>query len=192
MGEQEIRRLKENDSVSRALSGALHSGEHGLNVVPGLVLRCVSENCWQQRILERTGELVCFERFEDFVTTPPIKGLGATLRLLDNICRDEPKAQDAIDRVTQREPSKHHAVDNIHSIDRPNGTSRAAALRRLRKNRPDLHAKVMDKEMTANAAMIEAGFRKVPTQLELLRRDWKKASKEERDAFMDEVNEEGW
>lgn len=35
-----------------------------------------------------------------------------------------------------------------------------AAIRRLRKSRPDLHEKVMNSELSANAAMVEAGFRK--------------------------------
>jgi hypothetical protein len=39
------------------------------------------------------------------------------------------------------------------------GNASAAALRRLRKDRPDLHAEVMAGEQSANAAAIEAGFR---------------------------------
>lgn len=41
----------------------------------------------------------------------------------------------------------------------PTGTSTAAALRRLRKHRPDLHAAVLAGRMTAHAAMVAAGFR---------------------------------
>ena len=34
------------------------------------------------------------------------------------------------------------------------------ALRRLRKDRPDIHARVLAGEITANAGMVEAGLRK--------------------------------
>jgi len=43
---------------------------------------------------------------------------------------------------------------------RPSGTSKEATIRRLRKNHPELHQKVVSGEMTPNAAAIEAGFRR--------------------------------
>jgi hypothetical protein len=48
----------------------------------------------------------------------------------------------------------------VHSFGRPSGNSRAAALRRLRKTRPDIHARVLAGELTPHAGMVEAGFRK--------------------------------
>jgi hypothetical protein len=67
----------------------------------------------------------------------------------------------------------------------PTGTSSEAAHRRLRKDRPDLHERVLTGELTANAAMIEAGFRKarryVPNQksvLARLHRTWEQATEE--------------
>jgi hypothetical protein len=42
---------------------------------------------------------------------------------------------------------------------RPDGKSAEAALRRLRRHRPDLLARVVAKELSAHAAMIQAGFR---------------------------------
>lgn len=52
-------------------------------------------------------------------------------------------------------------VDIIHNRfpERPAGTSVAASLRRLQRDRPDLAAKVLDGEMSAHAAAQEAGFR---------------------------------
>jgi hypothetical protein len=52
-------------------------------------------------------------------------------------------------------------VDNIHgsTIERPSGTSEAATVRRLRKDRPDLHAKYLANELSAHAAAVQAGFR---------------------------------
>ena len=42
---------------------------------------------------------------------------------------------------------------------RPSGNSTAAALRRLARDRPDLHARVVAGELTASAAARAAGFR---------------------------------
>jgi len=55
------------------------------------------------------------------------------------------------------------SVDNVHSCfqpseKRPSGNTSSAALRRLRKDRPDLHKKVLAEELSANA--IEAGTKK--------------------------------
>ena len=88
-------------------------------------------------------------------------GLGATLDQLRGVCRNDPEALDAIDRATQNAPSIHvAAVDNVHGTeDRPSGNTSARALRRLRKDRPDLHGRVLAGDLTPHAAAIEAGFR---------------------------------
>jgi len=49
----------------------------------------------------------------------------------------------------------------VHTFPpRPSGNSQESALRRLRKDRPDLHELVLNGERSAHAAAIEAGFRK--------------------------------
>jgi hypothetical protein len=54
------------------------------------------------------------------------------------MCRHDAEAQDE-----QRDPRVHHAVDEIASTCPPSGTSRAAALCRLRRARRDLRATVL-------------------------------------------------
>lgn len=77
-----------------------------------------------------------------------------------------PAAVDARDKKQQRpagRPPKEVSEETVNNVDnkpRPRGNSQAATLRRLRKSRPDLHAKVLAGELSANAAAIEAGFRK--------------------------------
>jgi hypothetical protein len=53
------------------------------------------------------------------------------------------------------EPHKHR---DGYSITITKGTSKGYALRRLAKARPDLHARVVAKELSPHRAMIEAGF----------------------------------
>jgi hypothetical protein len=70
---------------------------------------------------------------------------------------------DARDRANLRPAGRPKNVENgkgaINGL-RPTGTPRAAALRRLRKDRPDVDARVLAGELSAHAGMIEAGFRK--------------------------------
>jgi hypothetical protein len=49
---------------------------------------------------------------------------------------------------------------NVHI--RFSGNSRTAFIRRLRKDRPDIHARVLAGELSPHAGMIKAGFRKKP------------------------------
>ena len=70
------------------------------------------------------------------------------------------------------------------------------AIRRLRKDRPDIHARVLAGEITPHAGMIEAGFRKKRigiklTPLDHLQRAWRKASASERVAFQTWINDSG-
>ena len=55
---------------------------------------------------------------------------------------------------------KNVTVDVVHNTDpRPDGNSVCAALRRLRKHRPDLRSLVLSGELSPHAAAVEAGFR---------------------------------
>jgi hypothetical protein len=179
-----VDKLREADTVVDALGKAMLDGKAGLSSVPGLVLRVIDEELWRERVIVRTGEVVRFDRFSDFVSTPPLEGLGADLATLKRMCADNPRVLDALDQVSVAGPGnvtgnnqytvEQSGIDNnIHnSKDResPTGTSREAALRKLRKDRPDLHQRVLNEELTPHAAMIEAGFRKktmtLPTGIE--------------------------
>lgn len=72
---------------------------------------------------------------------------------------------DAADRANLRRAHRTaESVDNggkdINTSGRPTGTSRAYALRRLREQRPDIHARVLAGEISPHAGMVEAGLRK--------------------------------
>lgn len=156
--------LKKNANLVEALGSSLRSGDHGLKAVPGLVKRVLAEDAWRSFLTQR-GELVEYERFEEFVATPPLKGLGASLDLVRTLVRDDPLALDLFDQATQGghggdRHSESFKLDNIQLEGHPAGTSRAAGLRRLRKDRPDLHAEVLAGTLSTHAAMVKAGFRR--------------------------------
>ena len=63
---------------------------------------------------------------------------------------------DTKDRESQRPHEQPKTVYNGKSV----GNSSAAFLRRLRKDRPDIHARVLAGKLTPQAGMVEAGYRK--------------------------------
>lgn len=153
--------LRGNGHVVESLGHAISSGEHGLATVPGLVKRVISEGSWREFVTKR-GELVEHESFISFVTTPPLRGLGSDLALLRRIVSDDSEAVDLLDQALQQPVGANQhtmGVDNVHIHERPTGNSGSAALRRLRKDRPDLHAQVLANQLSAHAAAVQAGFR---------------------------------
>ena len=52
-------------------------------------------------------------------------------------------------------------VDNVNEVGRPDGNSQSAALRRLRKDRPDLNARVLESELSAHAATMRSAVRRL-------------------------------
>ena len=56
-------------------------------------------------------------------------------------------------------------------------------MKRLKRDHPELAERVVNGELSANAAAIQAGFRKRPTGFDELVRAWKRASTEERARF---------
>ncbi len=155
------------DSVVDALRSALREGQAGLGDVPGLLKQVLRDGMWRKRVVVKMGSVQRFERFEDFVRTPPLEGLGATLPLVKRLAGDDRELLDLLDQATQQEAGNptfgagEPIVDIINnSTDkRPDGTSEQYALRRLRKQRPELHQRVLAGELSPHRAMVEAGFR---------------------------------
>lgn len=153
---------KANAVLVEALSTSLRSTENGLGTVPDLLKRVLEEGSWREFLSPR-GELIMHERFAEFVTTPPTSGLGASIELLKRIVADSPVTVDLLDQALMgRRGARTDLVDNVNDVDgtaRPAGNRQDAALRRLRKDRPDLHDRVLAGELSAHKAMIEGGFR---------------------------------
>ena len=97
-----------------------------------------------------------------------------TVDEIKRLFSDDTQVLDLIDRACQRTAggdTTQSIVDNINNA-RPTGTSKDATLRRLRKDAPVLLERVIAGELSANAAAIQAGFRKptwtAPTEPESL------------------------
>lgn len=153
--------LKQNATLVEALGSSLRRGDHALGTVPDLLKRILREEAWREFVTQR-GELVEHARFVDFVTTPPLKGLGGTVDLLRRIISGDTEALDLLDRALQMPAGRPKNADVISNNDPPgrHGTSKGYALRRLRKDAPELHAEVLAGRISAHAAMVSAGFRR--------------------------------
>ena len=148
-----------NNVLVETLGSSLQRGGNALADVPGLLKRLLVEDAWRT-FTTRRGELVEHERFAGFVTTPPLSGLGATVDLIKRIVEDDKATLDLLDQALQNQPGRpEKTFDNIQGFSPPTGTSETSALRRLRKDEPELHAEVLAGNLTAHAAMVKAGYR---------------------------------
>lgn len=156
--------LHRNANLVDSLGAALREGGHALGTVPALLKKVLTEESWREFVTQR-GEHVLHERFPDFVTTPPLAGLGATIEVIRRIIADDPEALDLLDQAVQNGHGGDRSKSNNVTVA-PAGNSTDKALRRLRreadagnKQAADLRAEVLAGRLSAHAAMIQGGFR---------------------------------
>jgi hypothetical protein len=122
----------------------------------------------------RTAPWVHYESFEDFYDRElaPIYGdYEEFVRNHTKMIHGEISAEQFVDRINavdaadaavqqgNRQGARTDLFDNIQEVKAPTGTSQSAALRRLRNNKPELHARVLAGELSPHAAMVQAGYR---------------------------------
>jgi hypothetical protein len=159
-----------NREIVERLRGAVVNCN--LNHVPQAVRRVIETKAWRERYDFNLHYE--FKLFSDFITQSPVKGgMGWKPELVEGLLL---KAGD-VDALTMwREAitgkkgkrAKKVTTDNSDNITiKPKrGTSRAYTLARLKREKSDLYERVKAKELSANAAAIEAGWRteKSPAQ----------------------------
>jgi len=172
--------LRGNALVNDALGSALRSGGNALGTVPALLKRVLAEESWREFVTKR-DEHVHHERFADFVTARPLKGLGADVDLVRRVIDHDAEALDLLDRALQKphggdRRSADFKINNVNlevaeterleEPAKPQGNARRQALRKLRKEADQgnekaaaLHAEVLADRLSAHAAMVQAGFR---------------------------------
>lgn len=137
-----------------------------LEHLPELLIDIVAHERWLE--FERpNGEVQTYRpgEFHRFASTPPTRGLGTSVEFLQRVCHDNPVALDALDRVTARgRIVARDEAGRVRSLDSndptPQENTAQGSIRKLRKAAPELHERVLAGELTPNAAMVEAGFRR--------------------------------
>lgn len=101
--------------------------------------------------------------FAEWVGAKIPQGLQTTMENLKEIAKGDLEFENALDEALSEQYP--HGGDggskrnNSNLRTHPEGTTRAQALRRLRKDRKDLHDQVLSGKLSPNEAMIVAGFR---------------------------------
>jgi hypothetical protein len=113
------------------------------------------------------------DNFMEFLTATPWDGLGCKdTKQIERLCADDPEAVQAlrdalkgkpggVNQYNQEERGSH---DNV--MQSSQGNSLGYTLDRLSREHSALYQRVLDGELTANAAAIEAGFRTKKIQIE--------------------------
>jgi hypothetical protein len=148
--------LRANALINDSLGSALRSGDHALGTVPALLKRVLADETWRDFITKR-GESVHHDRFADFITTPPLGGLGSDIALVERIVADDDDAIELLREALKERPIPGNSHNNIMRVKQ--GTGRGYSLQRLRKDAPELHADVLAGRLSAHGAMVRAGFR---------------------------------
>jgi hypothetical protein len=132
-----------------------------LDAVPGLVQRVLETNAWQKRVYK--GKTFEHERFIDFIVSKPLAGCGWSPEKVEALIKDDAATLTLWrDAITPSRGGDHlnGGTKNNNIIIAPQGTSRAYTLSRLKRENEELFERVIKGELSANAAAIEAGFRK--------------------------------
>jgi len=153
--------LRTRGSLIDALSSALDRGNHGLENVPGLLKRILAEESWREFETAR-GEHVVHERFESFVTAPPLKGLGASTAVIERIVgTDDPDLLRLLRDARKGAPGRPSAAKNrVESTPISKGEDSSLTVQRLAVEAPSEYEAVKRGEKTINAAAISAGIRR--------------------------------
>ena len=193
-----------------ALIRALSSGKSGLKRIPDIVFNILRDELWKVHT-DPLGNIHEHKTFEDYVTAPPLQGLGEDMESLKALCAKDNKVLSMIDEACQGEHGGLHNPDgknqhkkevNLYNIQvdqntskAPTGTSKEAGLRRLRKESKtnekikQLYEKALAGEISVHRAMVEAGFRKVQTHYDMAVKAIKKLSDDEFKKLYEEVIE---
>jgi len=153
----------ERESLHQSLRERLVKG----GALAATIHRALKERIWEERVDGR-GRVWQFGSFLEYLTANPPGGLYQKLADVRPLIAADIETLAMFDEETARPvgTNQHSAGNNVPSLGRPEGNTAAKAIRRLRKERPDLHAKVIAGELSPHAAAVEAGFRRRKIQID--------------------------
>jgi len=169
--------LKDNGTLVHVFWDAVNHGAPRLQSIPGLVKKILETEAWRKRIYQ--GRAYEHETFLSFLTTKPLAGCGFDPDQIEALIEHDDDTLAMWRKATVG--AKHVHADGYNRTIKPvRGTAKAYTLTRLKQETPALYQAVCAGELSANAAAIEAGFRKKPTPFEQVKKLIRKLSPEER------------
>ncbi len=173
--------LENNGELVRRIIRLNKDGGHGLLMFPTFLKDAIKKRVWEQGWIDpTTKEVYTQPDFRSFVETPVLEGLGSSIEQVKALCQHDGEAIILINEMTTKKPggpnnpegNNQHVQKEVNHNNIMNdqtkaiqGTSLDYTLRRLKKEAPGLLEKVVNREMSPNAAAVEAGFRITPIQL---------------------------
>lgn len=176
--------LHDKGGLVKSLWHSVDGAAGNLANVPALVSEVIETGAWRER--EQDGETYTHKTFLSFIETPPLSGCGWPKEKVEALIKDD---ADTLVRWRRAITGKQGAHSyNVTMSGR--GNSRAYTLSRLKRERPDLFAKVAAGELSANAAAVEAGWRKRPEPLDTALKAFHKLSAADQRAFLKRIRSE--
>ncbi len=159
----EYDQLIRNDQVVQQLSKAIAGGLGNIRYIPNMVKEIIEKEMWKERRILQSGEIVQFTSFAEFVTTPPLEGLGASMEDIRLLCRDDEQATrlllEEIEPINPNGTNRHTPEQTRYNNIIPRqGDDPSYKLARLKRDNPELAQAVINGELSAHAAAVEAGF----------------------------------
>ena len=149
--------LRRNANLVDMLGGALRDGGHALGSVPGLLKQLLQDGGWREFVTQR-GEHVEHQRFEEFVTTLPLKGLGASMDLVERIVgTDDPDLLLMLREAKKRKRGRPRKALDSSTLARDMD---AEDVERLARDAPEELEAVRRGEKTIHKAALAAGIRR--------------------------------
>ena len=163
---------------------AIYHGCTKLDSIPALIRRIIENRAWECRQVKMRG-IVQLTNLRELITKEPMEGWGEDPERIEGLIRNDPEVLVMWrEAMKQESGARNDLVDNINEVKLSKGTSRSYTVSRLQREAPALFKQVVAKTLSANAAAIQAGFRRKPTVIDQFAALWKKANKEQRDAFL--------
>jgi hypothetical protein len=154
--------------------------QRALSELPIVLKKIITTGAWRR--WRWVGSTFSQNSLRSYLTSPPPNGVGMPLDMVEKLIADDAEARAAYREAMVGEPGAHVPHDdNIMMRNSEQGTSLSYTVERLKRDHPELFERVVRKELSANAAAIEAGFRHKPTPFEIAKRVWPKLTAEERE-----------
>jgi hypothetical protein len=163
--------------------------QRSLTGLPDTLKEIIKTGAWKQ--WRWVGSCFKQKSLKEYLTIPPPNGVGIELDTVEKLIADDPEAF-ALYRAEMVAPKgiNQHTKednDNISILQPGHGTSLAYTLDRLKRERLDLFEQVKAKQLSANAAAVEAGFRRKPTPFEIIVRQLPRLTAEEREQLINKL-----
>lgn len=154
-------------TVVREVISSTTAGADLMSAMPGLVKRLLDEEAWRSFAAPAPAGLVVHSSFKSFLESGSPRGLGGRRGQLMALCGNDEILKGRVRQVLNEEipaASNPGEIGNGRSrVDGTNSTQSNSAeyiIGRLKRDDPELAARVVSGELTANAAARQMGIRK--------------------------------